>query len=256
MEFINQNSNQIKKNFFKANLFFLFFILISTFQFIYIPILEAQSIEAGVARLNTVHLQLHLKYGSFAEEYPEQLMTAMFLHPDAKVLELGGNIGRNSCVIGALLNDSRNLVSVESCEADARLLQENRDINNLHFYIEAAAISKVPLIQFGWLTIPSEIDQPGWTRVKTVTFDEVQRKYGIVFDTLVADCEGALYYILRDDPNMLNNINTIIIENDFGDIENMLYVHNIFTSYGLRCVYNQAGGMGPCVANFYQVWIK
>ena len=35
------------------------------------------------------------------------------------------------------------------------------------------------------------------------------------FNVLVVDCEGALYYILKDEPEFLNGFETIIIENDF-----------------------------------------
>lgn len=235
----------------------IFFVTASIFQFAYVPTIEAQSIEEGTARLHAAHARLRLVHGSLAEEYPEQLMTAMFLSSNAKVLELGANVGRNSCVIATLLNDSRNLVAVESSAGTAKLLQENRDMNGLQFHIVAGAISKVPLIQDGWWTTkPSDVDVPGWTRVNTMTFDEVQNLYNITFDTLVVDCEGALYYILLHDPNVLKNINTVIIENDFTDIQHLLYVQDLFVRNGLYCVYNQAGGWGPCSDQFYQVWKK
>jgi FkbM family methyltransferase len=200
---------------------------------------------------------LHLIHGSFAEEYPEQLMAATFIPADAKVLELGANVGRNSCVIASLLNNSKNLVAVESCLDTAKLLKENRDENGLKFYIEASAISKVPLIQSEWKTIPSEVDLPGYTRVNTISFKEVQKKYHIKFDTLVVDCEGALYYILRDDPKILKSIKLVIIENDFETAEHMQFVQEHFRNNGLQCVFNQPGGYGPCCYDhFYQVWKK
>lgn len=221
-----------------------------------ISALEARSIEEATERLQTIHSQLHLIHGSLAEEYPEQLMSAMYLSKNAKVLELGGNVGRNSCVIASILKDSRNLVVVESFSEFAKLLQENRDVNGLHFHIEASAISQVPLIQNGWKTIPSEVDLPGYSRVNIISFSQLNEKYRIKFDTLVVDCEGALYYMLVDDPKILKHLKTIIIENDFNDLEHMNYVQKLFTENGLKCVYNQAGGWGPCYDYFYQVWKK
>src|SRR5205085_5472893 len=132
--------------------------------------------ECAIEKLQTIHSKLKLIHGNLSEEYPEQLMSTMYLPADAKVLELGGNVGRNSCVIATILNDSKNLVSVESSKESALLLQDNRDINGLQFHIEPSAISKVPLIQMGWNTIPSEVDQPGFFRVNTITFDELQKK--------------------------------------------------------------------------------
>ena len=45
-------------------------------------------------------------------------MAVQFIHPRAKVLELGGNVGRNSCLIGRLLNDSSELVVLVSSVYD------------------------------------------------------------------------------------------------------------------------------------------
>jgi FkbM family methyltransferase len=233
----------------------ILFVLLALIQFLQPIHVEAQSMDAA-ARLQEIHAKLRLMHGSFSEEYPEQLMTTMYLSPDAKVLELGGNIGRNTCVIASILNDSRNLVSVESSTEIAKLLQENRDLNALQFHIEASALSKVPLVQSGWDTIPSEVDIPGFFRVNTIPFDQLQRKYGIEFDTFVVDCEGALYYILRDDPEILRNINLVIIENDFHELEKAQFVHSLFEKNGLKLVYNQAGGWGPCYPIFFQVWKK
>lgn len=207
-------------------------------------------------KLKKIHSKLNLIHGSLAEEYPEQLMTAMFLPEIAKVLELGGNVGRNSCVIASILRNEKNLVTLESNGESAKLLQENRDHNGLKFHIEAAALSKVPLIQSGWITIPSDIVLDGFFRVNTITFHELQKKYSIRFDTLVVDCEGALYYILRDEPEILKHIKLVIIENDFQDIRHLNYVQNQFKKNGLRLVYNEAGGWGPCQKFFYRVWKK
>ncbi|MFI0435326.1 MAG: hypothetical protein ACH350_06325 [Parachlamydiaceae bacterium] len=218
--------------------------------------LEAESIEEGKQRLTELHSKLQIKYGSFAEEYPEQLMSVRYISNEAKVLEIGGNIGRNSCVIGSLLKDSKTLVVSEPCLQDAGRLQENRDLNKLEFGIEPAAVSKVKLIQSGWKTIPSSELLPGFSQVNIISFSELEQKYGIQFDTLVVDCEGALYQMLLDDPKMLDNIKLIIIENDFDNIESMKFVHEHFKKHGLQCVYNEAGGWGPCYGCFYQVWKK
>jgi hypothetical protein len=50
------------------------------------------------------------------------------------------------------------------------------------------------------------------------------KKYNIDFDTLVLDCEGAFYYILNDFPEILENIKTIFVENDYNDIEHKNFV--------------------------------
>lgn len=223
------------------------------------PVLQAKSFDDAPARLQMIHEKLKLVHGSFLTEYPEQLMSVRYLSRDAKVLELGGNIGRNSCVIASILKHSTNFVTVESCPESAEILRQNRDLNGLKFHIEVSAVSKVPLIQKEWVTIPSVVDLPGFSRVNIISFDELQKKYNIKFNTLVADCEGALFYILLDDPGMLKNIKTVIIENDFSDIQQMLYVQELFRQNGLQLVYNEAlvpFHRMPCEQFFYQVWKK
>ena len=165
-------------------------------------------------KLQGIHSKINLMYGTLDQEYNEQLMTVMYLPKDAKVLEIGGNIGRVSCVIASILTHQDNFVTLESVPGYAMQLQENRDLNGFKFHIEAAALSKVPLIQQGCNSFPSEVLLPGHIWVKTITFADLQKKYGIEFDTLIIDCEGALYYILQDDPDILKNIKLILIENE------------------------------------------
>ena len=111
----------------------------------------------AITQLQRIHSGIKLIHGDISLEYAEQLMASMYLPSDAKVLELGGNVGRNSCVISTILKNSGNLVTVEPSKIWARQIEQNRDYNNLHFYVEASAVSQVPLIQKGWITIPSEI---------------------------------------------------------------------------------------------------
>ena len=76
------------------------------------------------------------------------------------------------------------------------------------------------------------------------------------FNVLVADCEGALYYILKDEPEFLNGFETIIIENDFTDIKHKEFINEEFERYKFKRVYKLAGGFGPCYDCFYEVWRK
>lgn len=209
-------------------------------------------------RLNNIHSNLKLEFGSFRDEYPEQLMVSKYIKGTEKVLEIGGNIGRNTMVIAHILNKmgNNNFVSLESDSNSAAQLEHNKKLNNLDFNIEASALSKRKLIQRGWETIPSESLLNGYTWVNTIDYDTLVKKYNIVFDTLVADCEGALYYILQDMPEMLNNINLIIMENDYHNIEHKNKVNEILINNGFRLDYKEAGGWGPCYNNFFEVWIK
>jgi hypothetical protein len=136
----------------------------------------------------------------------------------------------------------------------------------MSFEIEPSALSYRKLIQKGWVTIPSDVIVDGYKEVKTITFEEIEDKYKIQFDTLVADCEGALYYILKDSEAIMQNLHTIILESDFFDSEHKKYVSDIFTKYGLKLVHSEPLTGHPdyimnkfpkeCRDSFYEVWRK
>ena len=207
-------------------------------------------------RLIELHKYLKIKHGSIFNEYDEQKMAMTFIKENDIVLELGGNIGRNTCIISQILNDDKNLVTLESNPQHVNELTDNKNINGFNFQIEPSALSKRGLIQSGWNTIVSDEVLDGYFKVNTITWDELNTKYNLNFNTLVADCEGALYYILQDEPDMLANFNKIIIENDFTDITHKEFVDNNFRDHGFQVIYSQAGGWGPCANCFYEVWQK
>jgi FkbM family methyltransferase len=185
-------------------------------------------------------------------------MAVKYLTGKEKILEIGGNIGRNSLVISYILSgyNNNNFVSLESDTDTASMLIENRNLNNLNFHIESSALSKRPLIQKDWNTIVSEEIFDGYKKVKTISFDELNAKYNINFDTLVLDCEGAFYYILIDMPEILNNINLIIMENDYLDVSQKEYIDKILRERNFYLVHQEGGGWGPCCNNFFEVWKK
>lgn len=215
-----------------------------------------------VYKLQVAHARLRLDHGSLCDELPEQLMAIQFVKPNACVLELGGNIGRNSCLIASILEDSANMVVFE-CDPNISLqLQQNRDQNGFRFAIETKALSKRRLIQNGWVTKPIGDDQTvplGWTVIDTIPWSQVQEKHvSLPFDTLVADCEGALYYILVDEPDFLTSFHTVILENDFLDIKHKEFVDAELARNGFRLVYNEPlfNSTFPCSDHFFQTWQK
>ena len=210
--------------------------------------------------LLAIHSTLNMVHGSLDDEYPEQLMIARFVRPDATVLELGGNVGRSSCVIASILDDSSRLVVFESDPATARKLADNRECNAFAFHIEAAALSASPLVQRGWDTVPWHADEPvpdGWCQVETLTWRQTRAKHSALrFDTLVADCEGALFYILHDIPGFLDGFTTVILENDFRVADHKAYCDVTLRRHGFQVAFSKAGGWGPCEDVFYQTWVQ
>ncbi len=144
-----------------------------------------------------IHNEIIINHGNKYDEYPEQFLSVKFIKPNDCVLEIGGNIGRNSCLI------------------------------------------------------PDE-----WKVINTITWNDLKQKYNMNFNVLVADCEGALYYILKDEPKFLNGFQTILIENDFTDITHKEFVDAEFRRNNFKLVFELAGGFGPCFFNFYEAWQK
>ena len=95
----------------------------------------------------------------------------------------------------------------------------------------------------------------GFYEVKTVD------KVPCEFNVLVADCEGALYYILQDFPELLKRVRLIIVENDYRDAKQKEFVVEKFKEQGFRLAYStnsqEAAYYGlPCQLEFFQVWKK
>lgn len=210
------------------------------------------------SRLENIHSKLLINYGDFTEELPEQKMVARYLTGNENVLEIGSNIGRNSLVIAHILSlhNNNNFVTLECNPNIAKQLAENRDLNHLSFHIETAALSNRKLIQRGWDTKVSDVLLDDYNWVDTVTLKQLQDKYNITFDTLILDCEGAFYYILIDMPQILQNINLIIMENDYWDYNHKLYIDNVLKQNNFFVDYSESGGWGPCFNNFFEVWKK
>jgi FkbM family methyltransferase len=180
------------------------------------------------------------------------------LKGDAKVLELGSNVGRNTLMIASILSskNNNNFVTVECEKYTAECLRENRDLNHFSFHIETAALSKRKLMQKGWETEEGEVLKDGYHWVDTISLEELHNKYNIQFDTLVLDCEGAFYYILMDMPDILDNINLIIMENDYHELDKKEYVNEVLRKNKFVVHYSESGGWGPCRDFFFEVWKK
>lgn len=218
---------------------------------------EGYTDEMISSKLTDIHKKLTLKYGTFEDEFPEQIMAYMFIKPSDVVLEIGANIGRNTLIISECLSDDRNLVSLESDPLIAKQLEENKVINNKNFNIIPRALSKNYLIQKDWTCIPHDINNPipeGYKLIDIIDLESIKRTLNKNFTVLVLDCEGAFYYILQDFPEILDKVKTIIMENDYNDPEHKLFINDILMSKGFSRVYKKEGGWGPCYQFFFETW--
>lgn len=205
------------------------------------------------SELAVYHRQLKFSCGSLKEELTEQLLALKYIEADDVVLELGGNIGRNSCLIASLLSNSANLTVLEPDLFCFLILNRNRDDNKFLFRTINAALSKQPLYLSGTGTAQSTSTNVTERQISTVTLDELPDN----FTTLVADCEGALKQIIEDYPSFFSKFKKIIMENDYATIEDYRVVRTALESSNFTCVEVQSIPLNrPCMRNFYEVWTK
>ena len=215
-----------------------------------------------------VRLQdIHARLSRFApndlqtNELPEQQLIVEMVPPTATVLELGGNVGRASCVLASLLDDSSRLVVVEPDPTSAEKLARNRDAHDLRFHIECCAVSDQPLVQRAWQTAPLSAATADWTPIATVPWRSLVDRYPhLRFDTLVVDNEGGLFLMVRDNPGLLAQFSLVVVENDYGEESHKRFVDAEAGRAGLTLVVSRPLGYPmacmPCAAVFYQAWAR
>ena len=202
------------------------------------------------AFLRYLYATLTLKHANFDDVhgavYPEQEMVVRYISEDAHVLELGGGIGRNACIIASLLRTSTNLVVFESNELFSKELATNKARNGFDFAIEA-----------------KEFCSTGVSPERPISWLQLQEKYPwLSFDTLLA---GALYHALQREPELLFGFKRVLLQNNYEDDAHKSFVAEKLMEAGMTRVYckpleNSAAGhyliTPACILCFYEVWSK
>jgi FkbM family methyltransferase len=193
--------------------------------------------------------EMGLAINHLAIEREEQLQAERFIHPASVVLEIGARYGTVSCIISKKLNNQKNLVAVEPDERVWCALEENMIRNGCDFNILKGVISKKPIILaeknsyggYGTTSILAESSP-----IPNYSLEEIEARYGLRFNTLVADCEGFLEVFFDENPSFYDQLSLILFEKD--------YPH--------KCNYNKiianlrAKGFRQLVAGFHEVWQK
>ena len=219
--------------------------------------------------LSAIHSNLKLHYGKFRSKLHEQKLSVKWLSGKEKILQISRGSGINSLVIALIMKnkigDSKNLVVFESCPKSAKRLIQNRELNGFNFGVENFAISKSPLfLQKDWEIIKVEdeneivrlLNYEGYSKVNTTNFQNIKNSYPLNFDTLVVDCQGTFYDILKDFPEILEGIILIIMENDYFDFTKKRYVNSVLENKNFFRIEKITAGWGPCNNEFYEVWHK
>lgn len=213
-----------------------------------------------ICKLQQLQNKIKITGGDFKEELIEQIIATKYINENDKVLEIGGNIGRNSMIIASLLNKTENLTVMETDQKTFKILKHNKEINNMNFKIINAGLSKKKLLQNSWDTYYSDSieNKHNYFKVNNITYQDLINKTGGDFNVLVLDCEGAFYYILKEFPEIITNIDKILIENDYKTIEEKKYVDDILFNNNFVSVFKDyhPDKWGPFYNKFYEVYIK
>ena len=190
--------------------------------------------------IQDVHNKLKLKHGDFNDELPEQKMILKHITGESKVIEFGPNIGRSSLIINYKLKDKTQHLCIESSKDSCDKLTENRDLNNMKFQIFNGAISNIPLYQqeqakqSAWIVSP--IYNEGSHKVNVDSLNNILEIYNIKFNTIVADCEGCIVSILKENEHILKQIKLIILEHDFNSKQDLILYNNLMKKYNFKLI--------------------
>lgn len=149
-------------------------------------------------------------------EREEARYLAQYLHPDAKVLELGACLGYVSCLTNKILKNKTQHVVLEANPSLVPAIALNKRENSCCFHIENTIISTIDENDF----YVHELIVGGSAKRKTenkitvqgTTFSKIAVKYGFDFDVLIMDIEGGELDLLRNFKDDIGKFNTIFVE--------------------------------------------
>ena len=156
--------------------------------------------------------------GSNIFEVDEQHLANQYIEPDSIVLELGARYGTVSYAINNKLTDKKKHVTVEPDPTVWAALEHNLRVNNCQTHVVQGFISReklglIPMGHSGYATTFTK-GGDGLFYPDCFTLEEIETKYGLEFDTLVADCEGGLEIFLDENPKLYTSLKMIMFEAD------------------------------------------
>jgi len=155
--------------------------------------------------------------GSPADCAMEGDMHRVLLQPllssTATVMEFGGRYGTTTCEIASIQGNSGKLVTVEPDAKVWGALKHNTATHNCDFHLLQGVLGTVPQTIVGW-GYGTFTKTSSDSNSMATTFADVEKRFGLRFDTLVVDCEGCMDRVLDENPGMLTNIQLIMLELD------------------------------------------
>lgn len=169
---------------------------------------------------------LHQLYGPCVIEHPEHLLVQRHVDPNSTgVLELGGRYGTTTCELARKLRNSGKVVAVEPDSSVWSLWQGNMESHHCRANLVKGIV--------GNKDHDGIVNQDYGTQAKTrgtyrtgadmfkgdvpaTPWQEVELQFGVKLDTLLIDCEGCVLKFLDENPGLLEQVNTIVLEGDMG----------------------------------------
>jgi len=152
-------------------------------------------------------------------EKHEQDLAKEYIQENDIVFELGARYGSVSCIINSKLKCKTNQVVVEPDERVWEALERNKKANNCEFHIVKGFVSSKKL---GLTNLDNWYGGYGATYIvqddsliPSYTMKEINEKYNLKFNVLVADCEGFLERFFDENPNFYDTLRLIIFEADY-----------------------------------------
>lgn len=183
-------------------------------------------------------------------EKQEQDMVTKYIREGDKVLELGARYGTVSAIILDNVKDEHDCVIVEPDAKVTDALKSNLkgcNYDDAHVFVGTIGSKKQKIkgnYNYGTYTVECDDDT---CDIDNLTYDDLQKRYDIEFNTIVADCEGCL-------PDVIDHISTtspslqplqkIIVETDYPDRVDYKKLSDKLQT----CGFNKTEG------DFVQVW--
>lgn len=188
------------------------------------------------------------EYSSKDVERTEQETCDKYITSEDIVLELGSRYGTLSCLLARKANKvvalDPDVEAIETCKKNME--RHNVNFEALHGIVSKESQQLVDSGGYGNYT------QKGESNIPNFSINEIEDKYGVKFNTLIADCEGCLERVLNE--NNISNIRKILFETDRPDSCNYEKVYSFLTENEFKNVY-QSGYPGNDLIK-YHVWIK
>lgn len=173
-------------------------------------------------------------------EVVEQTLANKYIEKNDVVLELGARYGSVSCIINSKLSHKTNHVVVEPDDRVWEALEKNKLANKCRFNIVKGFISKKKLaltnLDSWYGGYGATAIEQNDSKIPSYTMEEINKKYRLKFNVLVADCEGFLETFFDENPTFYDNLRLIIFEEDYADKCNYTKIRDTLISKGFKCI--------------------